>query len=111
MEFALEEEMIKTRDPQQKAVYDNERFICKEPDGEALTFEAAEAAAQAIWENHVDLPIRLPDFVFDATEHAYDPWSHQIKLAGRKAPTTKLIHELAHAKIGAVGIGWHLLGI
>jgi hypothetical protein len=96
---------VEVNDPQQQAVYDSERFICGETDGETLSFEAAKAAAQALWEAHVDLPVGLPDFDFDAEEHVYDPWRHRIKLAGRKAPTTKLIHELAHAKIAALGIG------
>lgn len=97
--------MIETKDPQQSAVYDNEQKICEETADEFLPLEAAEAAAEAVWKRQVDLPVPKPNFRFDACEHVYDPWKHQVKLAGRRAPVTKLLHELAHAKVGAIGIG------
>lgn len=103
MESVLE--AIQIDDPQKQVVYENESRIFKETNGEVLPFESAQSAAQAIWETRLSLPIPLPDLDFNAERHAYDPWRHQIKLAGGKAPMTKLIHELAHAKIGAIGIG------
>jgi hypothetical protein len=96
-------------DPQRQAVYDREKRMCAPVSGERIDQGAAQSIVEALWEKHVELPVRPPDIVFDqsVSQSSYYAWEHKItiKSSSLSVPTISLIHELAHAKLGALGIG------
>ena len=109
MEFGLDTIMISydvvDKDPQREAVYQNN--LSGGVNGEILSGEAAKSVRKAIWESHVDLPVEEPTLDFSGDRHTYYAWRHEITLGCSESSvkTGKLLHELAHAKLGALGIG------
>jgi len=101
--------MIETDDPQKQAIYNCQLSLCEPLDGEKLDAEAAEAALEGIWNEAVGLPLRPPSirFSIENNDHTYCPWEHEIEFGckSEKIPTVYLLHELAHARIAALGIG------
>lgn len=96
-------------DPQRQAVYDRQKDLCAPVSGERLNEGATQSVVKGLWHRHVELPVRPPTVSFDksATEHTYYAWEHEITInsSPSSAPTVALLHELAHAKLGALGIG------
>lgn len=102
-------EEIQSSDTQRQAIYDCEKEITEPIGSEELPAEVAEAVVEGIWNEVMDLPLRPPKLTCDASksEHTYYAWKHEITLncSPSSVPTTKLLHELAHAKLAGLGIG------
>jgi len=96
---------VADKDPQKKAVYQNN--LCGDVSGETLSGEAARSVRKVIWESHVDLPVKKPTLNLSGDRHTYYAWRHEITLRCPESSikTSKLLHELAHAKLGVLGIG------
>lgn len=101
--------MVKTKDPQKQAVYDCQCDLCEPLGGEKLGAEATEAVLERLWSEGLTLPLRSPSIRYDTDNktHTYCPWKHEITFAckRRETPAVHLLHELAHARIAALGIG------
>lgn len=99
---------VRNRDPQKLAVYSAD--LCGNVEGETLSKEGTEAVLEALWTKHVQLPLRPPTLQFRkdiVDNHTYYAWKHEITFdaSPESVPTAALIHEIAHAKLGAMGIG------
>lgn len=96
-------------DPQRKLLYDRQKRMCAPVSDERLKEGAAQGVVKALWHKHVELPLRPPSISFDksASEHTYYAWEHEITInsSSSDVPTLALLHETAHAKLGALGIG------
>lgn len=99
--------VVTEEDPQKQKLYDAE--LCPEIKNETFNVEVAENVVEGLWKKHVSLPVSPPSLRFESSknEHVYYAWDHEITFASTKndIPVANLIHELAHAKLGALGIG------
>lgn len=96
---------VTDRDPQKEAIYKND--LCGKVSGEVLSGEAARSVLKAVWESHIGLPVKEPNLAFNGDNHTYQAWKHEITLSCSESSveTSKLLHEVAHSKLGALGIG------
>lgn len=97
-----------TEDRQKRAIYEWQSKLCDPVGDEELSLEAAESVLEALWENRVDSPLDSPTLsVRSESGHFYDPWDHSIQMDSTESsvPVVHLLHEAAHAVIGAMGVG------
>lgn len=100
---------VSENDSQREAVYSLEPEICRPVHDEVIGEGAAKSVTNALWETHIDLPLRPPRIVYNREKDipTYYAWEHEITLNSKpnKTCVVSLIHEIAHAKLGALGIG------
>ena len=100
---------VQTTDPQRDLIYESERELTKPVGEETLPLDVAQSAAAKLWEETTELPVSPPSMqcMPQNREHMYYAWDHEITFASREksVPTVKLLHELAHARLAALGIG------
>lgn len=100
---------LKKKDPQRGHFYKIESDLCRPISGEQIDSEAIESVKSYLWDNHIQLPLNPPEINYNASadSHSYFAWDHEITLASNpdSVPVAGLLHEMAHAKLGALGIG------
>lgn len=100
---------LKKEDPQRDQFYKIQPELCSPISEEEIGPEAVESVKNYLWEEHIHLPLNPPEIEYKPSEerHFYFAWDHKITFATepKNVPAAGLIHEMAHAKLGAIGIG------
>lgn len=97
-----------TEDRQKDILHEWQGRFCKPVSDETLPLEASRSILEALWDRRFGLPLDAPSLsTEDRSNHFYDVSRHSIRMGARPSsvPTMHLLHEIAHAVIGAMGIG------